>query len=343
MIVYSWQLALAVVLLVIPLLWVVSSLQGQLTQAFDLVRTRVGQLMSEVSESDHGRGRGARVRAGGPDGPAREARDRRTVPGDDRGALALGGAVPDRDVLLRHRRFGHRRAGRVLRSRVGTHVRPRLRVHLPVRRLPPRVHGPARDLRRHADRDRRLAEDPDGARPADRDRRARPRRRVAGGTDPGPHDRAGLFVPRGRAGAARHLGRGRTRHARRDRRPDRRREDHVREAAGPARRPGVGAHPGGRGGSAKRVADIATERDPHGSAGRVPVRHDGARERAVRQTVGERPGRRDRVRRAGPLRLGRRRCRRAWTRRSASEAKRCPSASASSCRSPARRSTSPGC
>ena len=51
MIVYSWQLALAVVLLVIPLLWVVSSLQGQLTQAFDLVRTRVGQLMSEVSES----------------------------------------------------------------------------------------------------------------------------------------------------------------------------------------------------------------------------------------------------------------------------------------------------
>jgi ATP-binding cassette, subfamily B, bacterial len=51
MIVYSWQLALAVVLLVIPLLWVVSSLQSQLTQAFDLVRTRVGQLMSEVSES----------------------------------------------------------------------------------------------------------------------------------------------------------------------------------------------------------------------------------------------------------------------------------------------------
>jgi putative ABC transport system ATP-binding protein len=51
MVVYSWQLALAVVLLVIPLLWVVSSLQGRLTQAFDLVRTRVGQLMSEVSES----------------------------------------------------------------------------------------------------------------------------------------------------------------------------------------------------------------------------------------------------------------------------------------------------
>ena len=218
-----------------------------------------------------------------------------------------------------------------------------LRVHLPVRRLPPRVHGPARDLRRHADRDRRLAEDPDGARPADRDRRARPRRRVAGGTDPGPHDRAGLFVPRGGAGPARHLGRGRTRHARRDRRPDRRREDDVREAPGPARRSRVGAHPGGRGGSARRVADIATERHPHGSAGRVPVRHDGARERAVRQTRRRATGTSRPRSTSWASPTGSRRCRRAWTLRSASEAKRCPSASASSCRSPGRRSTSPGC
>ncbi|MGZ5295868.1 MAG: ABC transporter ATP-binding protein [Actinomycetota bacterium] len=51
MLVYSWQLTVVVVLLVVPLLVVVSSLQGRLTQAFDLVRTRVGQLMSEVSES----------------------------------------------------------------------------------------------------------------------------------------------------------------------------------------------------------------------------------------------------------------------------------------------------
>lgn len=51
MLVYSWQLTIAVVLLVVPLLLLVSSLQGRLTQAFDLVRTRVGQLMSEVSES----------------------------------------------------------------------------------------------------------------------------------------------------------------------------------------------------------------------------------------------------------------------------------------------------
>jgi putative ABC transport system ATP-binding protein len=51
MLVYSWQLAIVVVLLVLPLLLIVSSLQAQLTQAFDLVRTRVGQLMSEVSET----------------------------------------------------------------------------------------------------------------------------------------------------------------------------------------------------------------------------------------------------------------------------------------------------
>lgn len=51
MLVYSWQLTVVVVILIIPLLAVVASMQGRLTQAFDLVRTRVGQLLSEVSES----------------------------------------------------------------------------------------------------------------------------------------------------------------------------------------------------------------------------------------------------------------------------------------------------
>ena len=64
MLAYSWQLTLPVVLLVIPLLLIVSSLQGRLTQAFDLVRTRVGQLLSEVSESVMG---AAVVRAYGLD------------------------------------------------------------------------------------------------------------------------------------------------------------------------------------------------------------------------------------------------------------------------------------
>jgi ATP-binding cassette subfamily B protein len=51
MLVYSWQLTIPVVLLVGPLLWIVSAMQGRLTQAFDLVRTRVGEMLSEVSES----------------------------------------------------------------------------------------------------------------------------------------------------------------------------------------------------------------------------------------------------------------------------------------------------
>ncbi len=64
MLFFSWQLTIPIVLLVIPLLLIVSSLQGRLTQAFDLVRTRVGQLLSEVSESVMG---AAVVRAYGLD------------------------------------------------------------------------------------------------------------------------------------------------------------------------------------------------------------------------------------------------------------------------------------
>ncbi|MGZ8619768.1 MAG: ABC transporter ATP-binding protein, partial [Actinomycetota bacterium] len=51
MIAYAWQLALAVVLLVIPLLLVVGALQAKLTAAFNEARTRVGEMLSEVSES----------------------------------------------------------------------------------------------------------------------------------------------------------------------------------------------------------------------------------------------------------------------------------------------------
>jgi ATP-binding cassette, subfamily B, bacterial len=51
MLFYSWQLTILVVLLVIPLLYVVSKMQARLSAAFDLVRARVGQMLSEVSES----------------------------------------------------------------------------------------------------------------------------------------------------------------------------------------------------------------------------------------------------------------------------------------------------
>lgn len=51
MLAYSWQLTIPVVLLVGPMLLIVWRLQGKISAAFDLVRARVGQMLSEVSES----------------------------------------------------------------------------------------------------------------------------------------------------------------------------------------------------------------------------------------------------------------------------------------------------
>ena len=70
MLVYSWQPTVPVVLLVIPLLLVVGSLQAGFSTAYSAVRTRVGEMLSEVSESVMG---AAVVRAYGLD----ESVDRR--------------------------------------------------------------------------------------------------------------------------------------------------------------------------------------------------------------------------------------------------------------------------
>jgi len=51
MLIYAWQLALAIVVMIVPLLLVVWSLQAKLTTAFNTARTRVGEMLSEVSES----------------------------------------------------------------------------------------------------------------------------------------------------------------------------------------------------------------------------------------------------------------------------------------------------
>ncbi len=66
MLFYSWQLTIPVILLVAPLLLVVWRLQASLSAAFDLVRARVGQMLSEVSESVMG---AAVVRAYGLEDP----------------------------------------------------------------------------------------------------------------------------------------------------------------------------------------------------------------------------------------------------------------------------------
>ena len=64
MLYYSWQLAIAVLVLLIPLLIVVWSMQARLSAAFNAARTRVGEMLSEVSESVMG---AAVVRAYGLD------------------------------------------------------------------------------------------------------------------------------------------------------------------------------------------------------------------------------------------------------------------------------------
>ena len=51
MLVYSWQLTIPVVLMAGPMLLIVAKLQGSLSAAYDLVRVRVGEMLSEVSES----------------------------------------------------------------------------------------------------------------------------------------------------------------------------------------------------------------------------------------------------------------------------------------------------
>ena len=78
--------------------------------------------------------------------------------------------------------------------------------------------------------------------------------------------------------------------------------------------------------------DVRRRVDPDGAPGRVPVRRDRARERAVRARGRERPRRRDRVRGAGARRLGRGAPRRARHAGSASAARRSRSASGSSWR-----------
>jgi putative ABC transport system ATP-binding protein len=64
MLIYAWQLALAIVVMIVPLLLIVWSMQAKLTVAFNTARTRVGEMLSEVSESVMG---AAVVRAYGLD------------------------------------------------------------------------------------------------------------------------------------------------------------------------------------------------------------------------------------------------------------------------------------
>jgi ATP-binding cassette, subfamily B, bacterial len=64
MLAYSWRLTIPIVILVVPMLVLMGKLQAKMSTAYDLVRGRVGQMLSEVSESVMG---AAVVRAYGLD------------------------------------------------------------------------------------------------------------------------------------------------------------------------------------------------------------------------------------------------------------------------------------
>ena len=64
MLFYSWQLSIVVCVLMVPLVVIMGSMQARLSAAFDAARTRVGEMLSEVSESVMG---AAVVRAYGLD------------------------------------------------------------------------------------------------------------------------------------------------------------------------------------------------------------------------------------------------------------------------------------
>jgi ATP-binding cassette subfamily B protein len=51
MLAYSWRLTLPIVILVVPMLMLMGKLQAKMSAAYDQVRGRVGQMLSEVSES----------------------------------------------------------------------------------------------------------------------------------------------------------------------------------------------------------------------------------------------------------------------------------------------------
>ena len=110
MFVYSWQLAIVVILAYLPVLPIFRFLQRGQLRAYDLARTRTGDMLSEVSEVVGRRGGRARVRPRGPR-PAPAARPHpQPLPGPHARRLVLRGHVPARRRLRLDRdRGGHRR------------------------------------------------------------------------------------------------------------------------------------------------------------------------------------------------------------------------------------------
>ncbi len=322
MLLYSWQLTVPVVVLVIPLLLVVGYLQAGFSSAYTAVRTRVGEMLSEVSESVMG---AAVVRAYGLD----ESIDRR-----------VKRAIGDR---YRAQMVAHRRAstlfpmavlfwalalaaivivGTIYGREWGLTI-GRISAFLFLAQLfldpfsdLPEIYSETqtaiagwRKILSVLDLPVEITEPADGV--------VLPRGALEVVADdvryayPGSaHVLHGVYA----AGSGRR--------ERGDRGRDRVRQDDVREAADAPGRPGGGRDPGGRGGPAPGGARVPARGRPHGAAGRVPLRRDRPGQRPVRPRGRHRPGRGHRVRGARARRLGGIACPRAWTRSWASAARR---------------------
>ena len=305
MLLYSWQLTIPVVLLVIPLLAIVLRMQTALSAAYDLVRTRVGEMLSEVSESVMGAGV---VRAYGLDEQT-DVRVKRSihrryhaqVHAHFRAATMFPIAVVFWGIALSVIVI----VGTTFGPGVGTDVRTDRCIPVPRRPLPAPLRRPARDLLADADRDLGLAQGPGGTRPADRDRGALPRRRPPHGAPSISADGVSYAYGRGRP-VVRHV-----------------------DAEIP---PGTQVAIVGETGSGKttvakllaRLADpvegnilvggtdlagdlarVASLDDPDGAAGRLPVRRHGAGQRPGRERGRDRRRHRRDDRGARPGRLGR--------------------------------------
>ena len=344
MLFYAWQLALAICILIVPLLLIVWSMQAKLTVAFNTARTRVGEMLSEVSESVMG---AAVVRAYGLDEHtdqkvkrAIDQRYRAEVMAHFRAATlwplsSVFYALSLSTVVVLGAFYGPRWGmsfGQVTAFLFLADVFLHVFTDLPeVYSETQNAIAAWRKILAVNDMPIEIVEPVDGV-------------ELPRGALVGPGRRRPLRLPGGAGGAARDLAVRRPRAA--TSRSSARRAAARRTFAKLLSRladPTDGTMSDRRGRPPEGRARLAACRDPHGAAGRVPVRHDRARERPVwdaraRATATSRP----RSRSSGSA-IGWRRCPRGSRRQSASAARPCRSASASWSRWCGRSSATRGC
>ncbi len=301
MLVYSWQLSIVVVLLMVPLVVIMGSMQARLSAAFDAARTRVGEMLSEVSESVMG---AAVVRAYGLDDTI-HARVTgaigRRYDAEVKAHLRAATLWPMSSVFYALTLAVVIAVGAIFGPEWGLTLGTATAflflgdVFLSVFEDLPEIYSETqtaiagwRKILAVLDLPIEIEEPADGVRLP-----------THGALDVEVNDLTFGYRER-TAGAARHRGVDRGRRPRRDRGRDRQRQDHVREAAHPPRRSSGRLDRGRRRRPARDRPVVTPGRDPHGAPGRLPLRLDGAGERQGRARRGHRPRGRRRLRGARP-------------------------------------------